>query len=52
MRRGEMSEVQVGANVTARFDTVKCSMHLPVEEAWWVLLGTAVEVYCTHIKTY
>jgi len=50
MRRGETSEVQVGVNITARFNTVMCSVYLPVEEAWWVLLGTTV-VYCMLIKT-
>jgi hypothetical protein len=52
MRRGETSEVQVGANITARFDIMMCSMYLPVEKAWWVLLATAVVVYCMLIKTY
>ena len=52
MRRGESSEVQVGANITARFNTMMCSMYLPVEEAWCVLLGTAVAVYCMFIRTY
>jgi hypothetical protein len=45
MRRGETSEVQVGANITARFNrfnTVMCSVYLPVEEACWVLLCTTV----------
>jgi hypothetical protein len=52
MRRGETSELQVGANTTARFNTMMCSMYLEVEEAWHVLLGAAVAVYCVLIKTY
>jgi hypothetical protein len=44
MRRGETSELQVGANNTNRLNTLMCSMYLPVEEACWVLLVTAVVV--------
>jgi hypothetical protein len=39
MRRGETSELQVGSNNT---NTLMCSIYLPVEEAWCVLLVTAV----------